>query len=480
MSTRTRILTALVAAALCAGGANAQPHAALRGADPACPPSEEGLRLCLGLGAPSRLGRSVDPAEYDFPFRDPYLATMTAGSMNPDGLARGVKHEVLRVPVLPGRNRFALLEGRGDVGVVLYRQPRPARLLFILGGIGSTPYFGLGPYYATLFHELGMHVVVLPSPMSWTFALGASQSGAPGFPPDDARDVYRLMQSTLALLRARHGVEVTDVDFLGASLGALEGAYLSVLDADEGKIGIRRYLLLNPPIDLSYALARLNEWQALGGALGRERAAGVALKARGIVDDYIADRRANPEASFDRAARQFSRFSTEELQFVIAEYVRLGLPELVYVSQAIEEQSLLTAPRDEGRKRLLEAKAFTLKDYTEKIALPRRLDTDAAGAGDEAGSLWAILERVRGNPRVHIMHNVDDVLVERAAVDELKQILGDQMTVYPSGGHLGNLWHPQNRDDILRFFVPFGPGPARTSSPAPASLPRVGAAPPRQ
>jgi hypothetical protein len=28
-------------------------------------------------------------------------------------------------------------------------------------------------------------------------------------------------------------------------LGALEGAYLSVIDADEGKIGIANYLLIN-------------------------------------------------------------------------------------------------------------------------------------------------------------------------------------------------------------------------------------------
>ena len=47
------------------------------------------------------------------------------------------------------------------------------------------------------------------------------------------------MQTTLAFLRSRYGVEATSVDFMGASLGALEGAYLSVLDADEGKIGIQ-------------------------------------------------------------------------------------------------------------------------------------------------------------------------------------------------------------------------------------------------
>ena len=39
-------------------------------------------------------------------------------------------------------------------------------------------------------------------------------------------------------------------------MGALEGAHLSVIDADEKKIGIAKYLLVNPPLDLAYAVKK--------------------------------------------------------------------------------------------------------------------------------------------------------------------------------------------------------------------------------
>src|SRR5207237_8512342 len=100
--------------------------------------------------------------------------------------------------------------------------------------------------------------------VSGNCALAASRSGAPGHVPEDARDVYEAMQRTLSLLGARYGVKTTTINFMGASLGALEGAYLSVIDAEEGKIGIGKYLLVNPPLDLGYALAKVDEWQALG------------------------------------------------------------------------------------------------------------------------------------------------------------------------------------------------------------------------
>jgi hypothetical protein len=32
--------------------------------------------------------------------------------------------------------------------------------------------------------------------------------------------------------------------------------------------------------------------------------------------------------------------------------------------------------------------------------------------------------------------------------------LGDHMTLYPYGGHLGNAWYPNNREFVLRFFGP--------------------------
>jgi len=477
MRVRTGFTAGLVAAALCAGAATAQPQSPpsspqsppAAGRDQACPPSSD-PSLCLGYRPYGGLGRTLDPAEYPYPFQDPYLATMTAAGLSPDGVTRGAKREVVQVPVLPGRDGVPLLEGRGTASVALYRQPQRAPLMFILGGVGSNPYFGLAPYYAALFQKHGAHVVVLPSPMTWNFALAASRSATPGFTPDDARDVYQLMEATLAVLRARHGVEATSVHFMGVSLGALEGAYLSVLDADEGRIGIQQYLLVNPPPDLGYALGKLDEWLALGAVLGRERAGRAGMRARGAVEDYIEDRRTNRHATFDRAAEVFSSMSKEELQFVIAQYIRLVLPELVYVTQAVGEQRV-PATKQEARARLREAKAFTLRAYEERIAVPRRQQVEPGVTAESLharGSLRPILDRLRANPRVHIMHNADDVLADRAAIEELKAAMGEQMTLYPYGGHLGNLWFAHNQEDILRYFQ--GPTVGRSlSSEAPAA-----------
>jgi hypothetical protein len=183
----------------------------------------------------SLLTRSIEAADYNYPHHDPYLATATTAILGIDGATPRADSSILHVPGLPGRNNLPSVEGRGDVSLALYRQNHPAPLLFILAGLGANPYFGVAPYLASLFYQEGSHVVVLPSPMSWNFALSASRSGVPGYPPADARDLYAVMQTVLTELRSRYALQFTAIDFLGVSLGALEGAHLSIMDTEEKK-----------------------------------------------------------------------------------------------------------------------------------------------------------------------------------------------------------------------------------------------------
>jgi hypothetical protein len=402
------------------------------------------------------LSGSIEAAEYKYPYRDPYIATATTAILSDDGATSRVNSEVVRVPGLPGRNRLPSLEGRGDVSIALYRKNRPAPLIFILAGIGSNPYFGVGPYLASLFYKAGAHVIILPSPMSWNFALAASRRGAPGFAPDDARDLYEVMQKCLATLRERYDLKITAINFMGVSLGALQGAYLSVVEDDERKIGIAKYLLVNPPVDLFYAVRKLDEWNALQNKFGRDRSQAIVAKAVAIVESFSEERRDDP-AVFDRLAKKFAGFTTEELQFLISANLQSQLSELIYVTQVLHDRKILSAPKGQMRRRLQEAKNFTFTDYNEQIAVPLwRLHAREPEAVLETfinrGSLARILDRLRGNAKVHITHNADDFLAERKSIEELKEALGDQMTLYPYGGHLGNLWYPENKALALKLL----------------------------
>ncbi|HEY1235835.1 MAG TPA: hypothetical protein VGH22_20815 [Candidatus Binatia bacterium] len=400
----------------------------------------------------------VRAAEYNYPYHDPFLATATTALLSDDRTKAQDKSTIVHVPGLRGRNKLPTLEGRGDVSINFYQHDHAAPLLFILPGVGASPFFGAAPYLASFFYRENFHVVILPSPMSWNFALSASRSGAPGYVPEDARDLYAVMQQTLVTLKERYNLRITTIDFMGLSLGALEGAFLSVIESNEKKIGIEKYLLVNPPVDLGYAIKKLDEWTALGNKFGRDKSQEIVSKALAIVDSFSGEKQDNPEI-FDRFVKKFAVFTKEEIQFLVAQSLQSELPELIYVSQAIYDQNVLSAPKDEMRKRLEEAKGLTLTDYNEKIGLPRWRRQAAEPQANlesfiERGSLTHILDRLRENPKVFIMHNTDDFLTDTKSIEQLKQALGDRIVLYPYGGHLGNLWYPQNKKDALRILKP--------------------------
>jgi hypothetical protein len=405
--------------------------------------------LCLAT-------KSVQAAEYNYPYHDPFLATATTALLSDDRTKAQDKSTIVHMPGLPGRNKLPTLEGRGDVSINFYQHDHPAPLLFILPGVGANPFFGAAPYLASVFYRENFHVVILPSPMSWNFALSASRTGAPGYVPEDARDLYTIMQRTLEMLKNRYDLRIREIDFMGLSLGGLEGAFLSVIEADEKKIGIEKYLLVNPPIDLAYAVNKLDEWTALGNKFGRDKSQEIVSKAIAIVDSFSGEKPDDPEI-LDRFIKKFAIFSKEELQFLVAQSLQSQLPELIYATQAIDDQKILSAPKNEMRKRLEEAKGLTLTDYNEKIGLPLWRQQTAEPEANlesfiERGSLTHILDRLRGNPKVHIMHNLDDVLTNRKSLEELKETLHDQVILYPYGGHLGNLWYPENKKEALKIF----------------------------
>ena len=176
-----------------------------------------------------------------------------------------------------------------------------------------------------------------------------------------------------------------------------------------------------------------------------------------IDQDAFSTEDRNDLAVFERFATELAKFTTEEIQFLLAKALQLSLPELVYVTQVIHDPAHRPADMREARRRIEAANRVTFLDYAERMALP--LWTQEAGQGRadleefaRRGSLAAILDRLRGNPRVHIGHNADDPLTARRSILTLKEALGDQVVVFPYGGHLGNLWYPDNKELVLRIL----------------------------
>ena len=67
-------------------------------------------------------------------------------------------------------------------------------------------------------------------------------------------------------------------------------------------------------------------------------------------------------------------------------------------------------------------------------------------------SLYALQDYLKASPKIAVMHNADDVILGPGDLGFLRKTFGDRLTVYPHGGHCGNLNYRVNSDAMLEFF----------------------------
>jgi hypothetical protein len=58
---------------------------------------------------------------------------------------------------------------------------------------------------------------------------------------------------------------------------------------------------------------------------------------------------------------------------------------------------------------------------------------------------------LKNNRKIGLMHNEDDIIMAPGEVEYLRGLFGDRATIFPTGGHLGNLNHP----DAVRAMTNF-------------------------
>jgi len=409
----------------------------------------------------------IDDANYHYPYKDPFVATSTVALMQGNEDIPGMIED-LQIKILNGRDHVHLLEGQGKLRYRFYQQEGPAPLIFIIPGMGSSAYAGSARYLAEFLARHGFHVLVLPSPFNWNFTLAASRSGIPGLVHEDAKDLYAVMQRTLNDIKEQGHAEIGKIGLLGLSEGARDAGHIGKLDMAQGKIGITTYLLVNPPVDMLEAVKRIDAMAGLGKRYGERQRSYLEAYAFGMLAEALHNDPNNPDyfAGWDTRARLTDR----QFEYLIGSEFQKSVGDMVYTSNLVFDPGILKTPvsRSYRSARFDEARSYTLMGYIKTFLIPRlRQLSDkrmSLGKLNAQNSLKAIETTLEKNQNIFLMHNLDDFLISEEDIAFLKKVFGDRAKFYPHGGHLGNLWYPENKKDMLKIFkslMPASPQLAR-------------------
>ena len=402
---------------------------------------------------------------YDYPFKDPYLATVigTPSNFQPK-LPEKIDYKMMSFKVFPERVIPDVFWYQREFRYSLTYQKGEAPLIFVIAGTGSSFYSSNMIFFQRVFYQAGFHVICLSSPTSMNFIATASKTSLPGNILEDARDLYRVMEMAWEQVKGR--IKVSEFYLTGYSLGGAEAAFVSKLDEDRGSFNFKKVLVINPPVSL-YSSAKIldkmllaalpgglkdfNDW--LNRILGRFAE---FYKTMGYIDlghDYLYD-----------VYRTFYKTRSprrEDLATMIGTAFRISSNSMIFTSDVmtnaglIVPKNLVLKSADSLYEYFRVTSNTTFIDYFDDLLFPYykakfpELTTERAV---EIDSLHHIEAYLRQSPKIGLMGNADDPILTPEDLAFLKGVFGSRAKIYPYGGHCGNMSYTENVEHMLDFF----------------------------
>jgi len=402
---------------------------------------------------------------YDYPFKDPYLATVigTPSEFQPK-LPEKIEYKMLSFKVFPERVIPDAFWYQRDFRYSLTYQKGEAPLIFVIAGTGANFYSSNMIFFQRIFYQAGYHVICLSSPTSMNFITTASVTSLPGAIGADAVDLYRVM--TMAWEQVKDRIKVSEFYLTGYSLGASQAAFVARLDEEKRVFNFKKVLMINPAVSL-YTSAKIldemilaalpgglkdfNDW--LDRVLGRF---GEIFKEMGYVDlghDFLYD--------VYKAVNKTQTPKRENLATMIGFAFRISSNNMIFTSDVmtnaglIVPKNLVLGSADSLYEYFRATSTTTFVDYFDELLLPyykARHPELTEQKAIEIISLQNIQDYLEKSPKIGLMGNEDDLILTPQDLNFLKYVFGSRAKIYPYGGHCGNMSYTENVEYMLNFF----------------------------
>jgi hypothetical protein len=406
------------------------------------------------------LSSELERLPYFYPFVNPYEATVIP---LPEAyrlkLPEKIPTKKFTLNIFPDREIPKVFWYQDGLKCSLNRQKHRAPLVFVIAGTGAHYRSQNMIYLQKILYQAGFHVICISSPTYMNFIVNAS-TGMPGNTPEDAKDLYRVMIKADAYARKKR-TKISGYALTGYSLGGIEAAFVSKLDDERKVFNFSRVLLINPPANVYTSINNLNNLlidnipggpdnfaQWFYGALQKLTAEAETIDDLNFTSEsvYRLYRYYPPREDFLKALIGLA-FRMDSANLVFTTDVMNGGGYIVPKGLELTTSSSLT-------EYAMTSYHTSFVDYFDEWFFPFYERQEPGLKKDDLikrSSLYALEAYLKENHRIGLIHNEDDVIMDAGEVDYLHRVFGDRAKIFPTGGHCGNIAHP----DVAKFMVDF-------------------------
>jgi hypothetical protein len=273
----------------------------------------------------------------------------------------------------------------------------------------------------------------------------AGSHPVPGYTPEDAKDVYNALEKIMDDVETRYGAErISSKIIVGMSLGGLHSLFISSIEKNRPTIGFDRYIAINPPVNMAYAVERIDRLMNIWRLWGEKELDNNVIQAGAFYSELL-------NGGFDD--RDSSPVDRESAEFLIGLNFQIVLRNMIYSIHGRTDYGFINVPsnwfsRDDLYRQIdmydFEAyyKVFLRKCYE------RSFEGKPFSSLSFESGIFSIANELDSNPRVRVLHNANDFLLRKQDIKWIFDTFGEKAVVFNTGGHLGNLFMKKVQDTI--------------------------------
>lgn len=321
----------------------------------------------------------------------------------------------------------------------ILQKNKNAPIAIVYPSIGEGAFSHHPVVFAKIFHDAGYSVIIQGNAFHWAFVKSAPKDYKPGLPSRDAQYTRIMTSKILEKLKDKEKINPCSKTIVGTSYGGLTTLFVAAQEEEENILNVSKYISLSPPIDLVYALKKLDSYSEKcnkNGAEVQERTAIAASKLMKI-NQVLAD-----DASVDN----FQTFPLTEEEGIIATnfIMRQKLSDVIFTVEGISKNKK-TAIYNQINN-------MNYSNYFEKYLAKN--NTKPNNELNYEMSLYSIQKFLTNSDKYKIYEAMDDYYTNEQQLNWLKTIGSNKVVLLKNGSHLGFLYRKEFQDSFKKdIFV---------------------------
>ncbi|MHD0318841.1 serine/threonine protein kinase [Fusobacterium sp. THCT1E2] len=402
---------------------------------------------------------SISYGKYEYPFQNPYMATILGSStLMINGVSESVPTKVYKTKLPGSMEAPENLWYNDKFEFSLVPQKGKAPLIFLLAGTGSDYHAARMVFFQRIFYDAGYSVISITSPMHSNFIINASSNRMPGMIMDDGKDIYNVMKETYKIVKDK--VNISDFYVVGYSLGATEAAVVSYIDETEKAFNFKRVFMINPAVDIYESAVKLDKTLDEPTEGKVENLEKLINKVFNKLSDSL--KNGYTEITEELIYSMFAKdqMSDEEMGELIGLVFRLTAIDINYVTDLINNRKVYVdkpVGKFTNMFPYFEKIDFAgFEDYMYRLAYPYFNEKMGGGVSLEEllqhTKLHQIKDYLKNTDKIAVVTNRDEIILGEKDFEFLEDTFNKRLIIYPYGGHCGNMYYKTNVNVMLKFL----------------------------